>query len=158
MREQIELLEHHADLAPDVEDGARAVGNLDAVDDDAAGIVTLEAMDAANQGRLAGARRAADHDLLALAYLEVDRLQGLERAEPFFHALQPHRDRPRRGRCLRGAHSAGRMRPIGSRRRARLGTGAAAAARARRSSAVKCALSRRSSRAMPMRIRLTSTQ
>ncbi len=41
------------------------VGQLGAVDDDAALLVLLEPVDAADHGRLAGARRPADHDALA---------------------------------------------------------------------------------------------
>ncbi len=34
MREQVELLEHHADFAADLIDPLEVVGELDAVDDD----------------------------------------------------------------------------------------------------------------------------
>ena len=68
VREQVELLEHHADLAADGLDVLDVVGQLDAVDDDVALLVLLEPVDAADQGRLARARRAADDDLLALAH------------------------------------------------------------------------------------------
>ena len=67
VREQVEVLEHHADLAPDLVDALEVVGELDAVDDDAALLVLLQPVDAADQRRLAGARRAADDDALAAA-------------------------------------------------------------------------------------------
>ena len=36
MRKQVEMLEHHADVAPDLVDLLEVVGQLDAVDDDLA--------------------------------------------------------------------------------------------------------------------------
>ena len=65
MREEVEVLEHHADFAADLVDALEVVGELGAVDDDAALLVLLEPVDAADHRRLAGAGRAADHDALA---------------------------------------------------------------------------------------------
>ena len=58
VREEVERLEHHAGLAADGLDGADVVGELDAVDDDAALVVLLEPVDAADERRLARARTA----------------------------------------------------------------------------------------------------
>ena len=66
VREQVEVLEHHADLAADLVDVLEVVGQLDAVDDDLALLVLLQPVDAADQRRLAGAGRPADDDPLAL--------------------------------------------------------------------------------------------
>jgi hypothetical protein len=87
VREQVEALEHHADLAPDRLDRLQVLGKLDAVHHDAARLVRLEAVDEAHQRRLARARGAADDDLLALRHAEVDVLQHLEGAEPLVDAL-----------------------------------------------------------------------
>ena len=65
MREQVEVLEHHADLAAHLVDLLEIVGELDAVDDDPALLVLLQPVDAADHRRLAGARRPADDDALA---------------------------------------------------------------------------------------------
>ena len=43
MREQIEALEHHADLAPHLVDALEVVGQLDAVDHDRPALMLLEA-------------------------------------------------------------------------------------------------------------------
>ena len=59
------MLEHHADLAADLVDLLEVVGQLDAVDDDAALLMLLEPVDAADHGRFAGAGRPADDDALA---------------------------------------------------------------------------------------------
>ena len=83
MREQVEVLEHHADLAAHLVDALEVVGQLDAVDDQRAGLMLLQAVDAAEQRRLAGAGRAADHDPLAAHHPQADALQDVERAEPF---------------------------------------------------------------------------
>ena len=65
MRKQIELLKHHADVAAHGEDLLWIVGQLDAVNDDAALLPVLKPVDAAQQRRLAAAGRAADDDPLA---------------------------------------------------------------------------------------------
>ena len=61
---------------------------LDAVDEDAPGVVLLEAVDAADHRRLAGAGRADDDDDLLAGDVEVDVAQRLERAEELLHADQ----------------------------------------------------------------------
>ena len=65
MREQVEVLEHHADFAAHLVDALEVVGQLGAVDDDAALLVLFQPVDAADHRRLAGAGRSADHDALA---------------------------------------------------------------------------------------------
>jgi hypothetical protein len=82
MREQVERLEHHADLAAHRRHVADVVGELDAVDDDVAALVLLEPVDGADEGRLAGARRPEDDDHLAALHGEVDPPQHVERSEP----------------------------------------------------------------------------
>ena len=69
---------------------------LDAVDDDAATIVRLQPVDAADQRGFAGTRRAADDDLFAPAHLQVDLLQRLKGAIP----LVDSRDLDGDGRLL----------------------------------------------------------
>ena len=58
VREEVERLEDHADLAADGGDVADVVGQLDAVDDDVAALVLLEPVDGPDERRLARARRA----------------------------------------------------------------------------------------------------
>ncbi len=65
MREQVEVLEDHADVAADLVDLLEIVGELRAVDDDLALLVLLQPVDAADHRRLARAGRAADDQLLA---------------------------------------------------------------------------------------------
>ena len=81
VREQVELLEHHARLPADVLDVAEVVGELDAVDDDATRVVLFEPVDAPDHRRLAGTGRTDDNDHLLAADLHVDVAQRLERAE-----------------------------------------------------------------------------
>ena len=64
----------------------RSLVELDAVDDDAALLVLLQPVDAADHRRLAGARRPADHDALALGDAQVDVAQHVEIAVPLVHA------------------------------------------------------------------------
>ena len=86
MREQVEVLEAHADFAPDLVDLLQVAGQLDAVDDDAALLVLLQPVDAADHRRLAGAGRPADHDALAALDREIDVAQHVELAVPLVHA------------------------------------------------------------------------
>ena len=104
MREQVEVLEHHADLAPDDVDAAQIIGQLGAVDDDLAGLVLFESVDAADHGRLAGARRPGHNDALALHHLEVDVAQHMKIAIPLVDVDQLDRGLGgRQGPRLRGS-------------------------------------------------------
>jgi hypothetical protein len=67
MRKQVELLEHHADFAPDGRHVLRVLVECDAIDDNGALVVLLEAVDAANQRRLSRSRWPAHDHSLALA-------------------------------------------------------------------------------------------
>ena len=67
MREQVEVLEHHADFAPHLVHRLEVVGQFDAVDDDLAFLMLLEPVDAADERRLAGTGRSGDDDALAAA-------------------------------------------------------------------------------------------
>src|SRR4051812_4257826 len=60
----IEALKHHPDLAAERVDRLAAVVERGSIDHDAAFLDGFEVVDAADQGRLAGSRRAAQHDLL----------------------------------------------------------------------------------------------
>ena len=93
MREQVELLEHHPDLAPHVVDLLEVGAELHPVDDDAAALPILEPIDAAKQRRLAAARRAADDDAFPPHHLEVDIPEHVEGAEPLVETgdLDRHR-------------------------------------------------------------------
>ena len=81
VREQVEALEHHAGLAAHVLDVAEVVGELDAADDDATGVVFFETVDAPDHRRLARTRRTDDNDYLLAADLHADVSQRLERTE-----------------------------------------------------------------------------
>ena len=81
MREEVERLEDDPDPAAQLVDVDVACGDLDAADDDPAGLDRLEQVDAAQQRRLAGARGADQADDLVLGDVEVDPAQHLELAE-----------------------------------------------------------------------------
>ena len=104
MREQIELLEHHPDLAPYLVDCLEIVRELRPVDDDATALPVFNAVDAAKQGRLSAAGRAADDDALSLHDLEVDLAQHVEAAEPFVETDDLDRNLVRR-RAHIGGHA-----------------------------------------------------
>ena len=118
MREQVELLEHHADLAADRRDVPRVLVQLDAVDDDPALVVLLQPVDAADQRRFAGSRRAADHHPLALRDVEVDVAQHVDVAEPLVDALQFDDRRFHAGGSAHTARRSVRLRLSGSSLRA----------------------------------------
>src|ERR1700722_14981567 len=87
MRKQVELLEHHPDLAPHQVDGPGIAVEQRALDQDTALLVGFQMIEAANQRRFAGTRRSAQDDLLACADRQIDAGQGLEIAKPLVHAL-----------------------------------------------------------------------
>ncbi|MDT4890600.1 hypothetical protein FQZ97_1274600 [compost metagenome] len=82
------MLEHHAHFAADRLDVLEVVGQLSAIDDDVALLVLFQAVDAADGGGFARARRSAEDDTLAMLHVEVDVLQHMELAVPLVHALQ----------------------------------------------------------------------
>src|SRR5712692_1222849 len=92
MREQVELLKHHPDLATHFVDLLDIGTELHAIDDDAAALPVLDAIDAAKQRRLAAAGWAADDDALSAHDLELDVAQHVERSEPFVEADDLDRD------------------------------------------------------------------
>ena len=55
MREEVEVLEHHADLAPDGIDILQVIGQFGTIDDDMALLVFFQSVDAADHRRLARA-------------------------------------------------------------------------------------------------------
>ncbi len=87
VREQIELLEHHADFHAHRIDIPAAGGQIDAIDHDGAALHRLQLIDASHQCRLSGAGRPAQHDALAVRDPEVDVLQGVKAAVVFIDAI-----------------------------------------------------------------------
>jgi hypothetical protein len=71
VREQLEVLEHHADAAAQLGQVGLRVADADAVDHDVALLEGLQRVDGLDQRGLARARRAADHHHLALLMLVV---------------------------------------------------------------------------------------
>src|SRR3546814_6926004 len=83
VREQVEVLEHHADLAANLVDLLEIVGQFQPVDDDLPPLMLLEPVDAADQRRLARARGAAYDDPFPVMDGQVDVPQDVKLAEPF---------------------------------------------------------------------------
>ena len=81
MREQVEVLENHSDLATKRDEGCAILGERSAVDHDDAALQTLEAVDASDQGGLSGAGGPAHDDALAAIHRQADIIQSLEAAE-----------------------------------------------------------------------------
>ena len=85
MREQVEVLEHHAHLAPHLVDAAEIAGEFRAVDHDAAALVLLQPVDAADERGLAGAGGPANDDALAPLHVKVHIAKHVKIAEPLVH-------------------------------------------------------------------------
>src|ERR1700730_3266900 len=81
VRIEIEGLEHHADTLAGMVDVGSRIEHVDAVDQDAAGTGLLQPVEAAQQSRLARARRPDDKYQLALGNHEIDTLQDMKGAE-----------------------------------------------------------------------------
>src|SRR6266571_4748408 len=88
----------HSARAADLVDLLEIVGELDAIDHDAALLVLLEPIDAADHGGFAGSGRPANDDALAALYPEVYVAQNVEVAVPLVHCDDIHGDLV--GRCL----------------------------------------------------------
>ncbi|TLD45377.1 MAG: hypothetical protein FAZ92_02331 [Accumulibacter sp.] len=81
MREQVEALEDHPDLAADGVQVLDVVAEDDAVDDDLARVMRFEAVQGAQEGGLAGPRRPDDGGDLPLVERRRDvpeRVEGTE--------------------------------------------------------------------------------
>ena len=95
MREQVERLEDDPDPAPDRDPRRRpAIGDVLAVEEDPAGVDRLEQVDAAQQRRLAGARRADQADDLVRGDFQVDPAQDRDLVERLVEALDADGRRP----------------------------------------------------------------
>ena len=77
MREQVELLEHHAHAAAHQIDVGLLRGDVLALKDDLAARRLLEQVQTAQESRLARAGRTDDNDLFALLDMLVDALENL---------------------------------------------------------------------------------
>ena len=82
MREEVERLEHHADLAADGRDVADVVRQLDAIDDDVAALMFLEPVDGPDKRGFARARRSRDEDDLLRLHGQAHALEDMQLAEP----------------------------------------------------------------------------
>ncbi len=83
MREQLEALEHHANVGAQLRKVGVGCSDRNAVDLDLTFLERLQAVHAFDQRALAGAGRAADHDHLALVDARRAILKNLEVAIPF---------------------------------------------------------------------------
>ena len=81
MRKQIEALEDDADVAAKRIEVDAGAGHAIAMQADFAGLNLLEPIDAAEQSRLAAARRADEADDLMLLDIEAQIAQDCKRAE-----------------------------------------------------------------------------
>src|SRR5690606_35410943 len=69
MRKEVELLKHHADMAPGFARSRALIHGLP-LEEDSACIDHLNFIDASDQRRFTGTGWAADHDLLSLTHRE----------------------------------------------------------------------------------------
>ena len=88
VREQVEALEHHAELGAHGGELPPLLGKGLALDEDLAGIDRLEAVDGAAERRFAGARGADHHDDLALSNGKAHVLEHMELSEVLVHMAE----------------------------------------------------------------------
>ncbi len=102
MRKQVERLEHHADVTPQVAQGRTPPRHLGALEADAAAIGRLQPIDAAQQRALARAAGAANRDDVAGRDRQAHVLQHLQGAEALVEVRDlerhAHGDDPGSGR------------------------------------------------------------
>src|SRR5690606_16033111 len=111
--EQVERLEDHACLAPDLVDGAHVVGEFDAVYQDPAFLMLLETIDAADEGRFARAGGSDDHHHLALVHRQRDVLEDVELPEPLIESFDLDDPGTGRGVCPDGLAVAAGLDGVG---------------------------------------------
>ena len=87
VREEVERLEHHADVGAQLGERGALFGQRDAVDRDRAGIDRLEPVDGPAEGRLARTRRPDDDDDLAAIDDRVDVVEHVQVAEVLLDVL-----------------------------------------------------------------------
>ncbi|MNG15593.1 hypothetical protein D3C84_994350 [compost metagenome] len=87
MREQVELLEDHANLTADAGHAGGIASQLDAVDEHLAFLEVFQQVQATNQRRLAGTRRTADDYDLTAGNVQVDAFEHMKFAIPFVHLM-----------------------------------------------------------------------
>ena len=88
MGEEVEGLEDHADVGSQPGEGLALLWQRRAVDLDRAGVDGLEAVDAAAEGGLSGARGSDQDHHLARSNREIDVHQGLDVSEGLPDPLQ----------------------------------------------------------------------
>jgi hypothetical protein len=81
--EKVKLLENHPGLGTYLFDIANIMGELDTIDHDLALLVLFQTVEGANESGFTRARRAKDHNHLALLDLHIDSLERVEFAKPF---------------------------------------------------------------------------
>ena len=120
VREQVELLEHHADFLADFSQGFRVAtlrGKLVTVHHQLAGLELFQAVNAADEGGFAGATGADNHHHFAGFNGQVNFLEDMQGTEVLVHALHLHdlchgylsfRQKPVRAALSGGARVRGR--------------------------------------------------
>src|SRR3712207_3891677 len=88
VREEVEALEHHPDVAAQPGELLALLRQLHPVDADLAGVDRLEPVDGAAERRLARPGRPDDDDDLTAVDGQVDVLEDVQFAEPLVHAGQ----------------------------------------------------------------------
>ena len=92
MRKQVELLKHHAHFAAHRVDVLEVVVQRRVVDDDIAGLMFLQAIDTADQGRFSRPRGPANDNPFPGVDRQVDVFQDVEVAKPFVDIGQLNND------------------------------------------------------------------
>ena len=85
VREQVELLEHHPHLTPDLFDVLQVVREFHAVHNDGAPLVFFQPVDAPDEGGFPRTRGSKDDHHLPGINLHTDAPQGMEVAVPLMH-------------------------------------------------------------------------
>jgi len=101
--EEVEVLEDHGDVGADLLEVLDVAVDMDPFDVDAPLLVLLQAVDAADEGRLARTRGAGDDDDLPFFDLQIDLLEDMEIVVPFVDAFDLNDRLPRF--FLRCAHA-----------------------------------------------------
>ena len=87
MGEEVEVLEHHADIATNFIDLPEVFRQFYSIDEDAAFLEYLQPVDAADHRRFARAGWTADDDALAAPHHQIDVPEHVKIAVPFVDCI-----------------------------------------------------------------------
>ena len=100
VREEVEVLEAHANFGPDRINVLQVRGQVNTVHHNLASLMLFQSVDAADQRRFTRPRRPCNDDPFTAIHRQVDVAQHVECTIPLVHVLNADRDLVRDVQCV----------------------------------------------------------